>query len=231
MTQINPLRDALLIVDMQRDFMPGGALPVKSSTGSVDEDMAAIVSPVGEMMASGPFRIQVATQDWHPPAHVSFAGNHPGQGVFDNIDLYGHEQTLWPDHCVQGTEGAAIHHDLPLDCLSAIVRKGMDDDADSYSGFRNNWGPSGKRASTGLAGYLSERGIDSLYCCGLARDVCVKWTAEDAASAGFKSYFIWDLTWPVDPDNDERVRRELESKGVEIVTCDTILNSGLGRGV
>lgn len=108
--------------------------------------------------------------------------------------MHGHSQTLWPYHCVQGTKGAAIHPGLPLERLAVILRKGMDPGADSYSGFRNNPGPDGRRAPTGRAGYLDERGIDTVVCVGLARDVCVKWTAEDAVALGLRSLLVWDLT-------------------------------------
>ena len=123
-------RAALLLVDIQPDFMPGGALAV---AGGDD-----IVAPVGDLMRSGMFRHQAATQDWHPPRHVSFASRHPGRQPFDVIELYGHEQTLWPDHCVQDTPGAALHPELPWRMVDAVVRKGQDAAVDSYSGFRDN---------------------------------------------------------------------------------------------
>jgi nicotinamidase/pyrazinamidase len=205
----DPDRTALLIVDMQPDFMPGGALAV--------EEGDRLVAPVAELMDAGIFELQVATQDWHPPGHVSFASSHPGRRPFDVIELYGHEQTLWPDHCLQGSAGARLHEGLPLQRVAAIVRKGMAADSDSYSGFRNNWTPDDERPPTGLAGYLSERGVDTVFCCGLARDVCVKWTAEDAADNGFTTYFLWDLTRSVDPEGDSQVRADLERQGVRVV--------------
>ncbi len=224
MNPIDPARTALLVIDMQPDFMPGGALPV-AGAGDHHE---RILAPVRELMAARLFPLQVATQDWHPPGHVSFASSHPGHAPLDTIELHGHDQTLWPDHCVQGSDGAALHPRLPLQRLSAILRKGMDPQADSYSGFHNNFGADGHRAPTGLAGYLDERGIDTLVCCGLARDVCVKWTAEDAVSLGLRSLFVWDLTWPVDADNDAATRAELEDRQVEIVSADA-LYSAAGR--
>jgi nicotinamidase/pyrazinamidase len=168
-------------------------------------------------MRSGLFTVQAATQDWHPSDHVSFASNHDGREPMGTIQLHGHEQILWPDHCVQGTPGARLHPDLPWEHASVIVRKGTSSDADSYSGFRNNWDADGARPATGLAGYLLERGVDTLYLCGLARDVCVKWTAADAVDAGFDVVLLWDLTRPVDPSTDGRVREELEARGVEII--------------
>ncbi len=200
---------ALLVVDMQPDFMPGGALAVAEGD--------RILSGIRTLMESDWLSLQVATQDWHPHGHISFASQHPGKQPFDTIELHGHAQTLWPDHCVQGSEGACLHPGLPLSRLAAIVRKGMDPDTDSYSGFRNNWDPKGQRPPTGLGGYLRERGVESVFCCGLARDVCVKWTAEDAVDSGFTTYLLWDLTRAVDPASDARVRAELDSRGVRII--------------
>lgn len=199
---------ALLLVDIQPDFMPGGALEV----GDGDQ----ILAPVRELMDRDLFSLNVATQDWHPAGHVSFASSHAGHEPFESIELYGHPQTLWPDHCVQGTPGAELHPDLPQERIAAVIRKGMASDSDSYSGFRNNWNPQGERPSTGLGGYLRERGIRDVVVCGLARDVCVKWTAEDAAEAGFGVTFLWDLTRAVDPAGDDQVRSDLEKAGVRI---------------
>lgn len=202
-------RALLLLVDIQPDFMPGGALAVAGG----DE----IVAPVSVLMHSDVFGYFGATQDWHPPGHISFASSHPDRQPFESIPLYGHEQTLWPDHCLQGSPGAQLHPGVPWDKVTVIVRKGMDPACDSYSGFRNNWNPQGERPATGLAGYLRERGFEQVFVCGLARDVCAKWTAEDAARAGFDTYFIWDLTRAVDAGSDERVRGELEKHGVSII--------------
>lgn len=205
----NSAAAALLLLDIQPDFMPGGGLAVAGG----DE----IVAPVRALMESGRFGHCVATQDWHPPGHVSFASRHPRHRPFDTIDLYGREQTLWPDHCVQETAGARLHPDLPTGRMDAIVRKGADPAVDSYSAFRNNWNAAGMRPPTGLAGYLRERGVDAIYLVGLARDVCVKWTAEDGASAGFDVYLIWDLTRPVEPESDKMVRQGLSDRGVKII--------------
>lgn len=199
---------ALLLVDIQPDFMPGGALAVPEGD--------AILGPVRELMGRDLFGLYVATQDWHPEGHVSFASSHDGREPFESIELYGHPQTLWPDHCIQETPGAALHPNLPQAPIAAVIRKGMESDSDSYSGFRNNWNPAGERPSTGLAGYLRERGVRDVVVCGLARDVCAKWTAEDAAEAGFGVTFLWDLTRPVDPESDDSVRRDLEESGVGI---------------
>jgi nicotinamidase/pyrazinamidase len=204
-----PIRTALIVVDLQPDFMPGGALPVAEGD--------TLVAPIRDLLLSGRFDVVVATQDWHPPGHISFASHHAGRRPFETIELYGHEQRLWPDHCVQGTPGAALHPDLPLECVDAIIRKGNDPAVDSYSGLRNNWNALGQRPPTGLAGFLRERGVTNVLVCGLARDYCVNWTAQDAADAGFRVRYLWDLTRPVDPGSDAPVRAALAQKRVEIV--------------
>lgn len=209
-------RTALLVVDLQPDFMPGGALAVPEGD--------RIVEPIRGLLETAPFGLCVATQDWHPPRHVSFASSHEGRAPFEEIELHGHPQTLWPDHCVRGSLGAELHVDLPQERIAAVIRKGMEPDSDSYSGFRNNHDPEGERPPTGLEGYLRERGIEDVVVCGLARDVCAKWTAEDAARAGFVASFAWDLTRPVDRDNDERVWKDLVSAGVRIVDSRDLID-------
>ncbi len=208
-TSYDPETTALIVVDLQPDFMPGGSLPVDGGD--------ALVAPIRALVRSGRFGLHVATQDWHPESHVSFASRHEGRQPMDVIELYGHDQTLWPDHCVQGTPGAALHPGMDWTAIEAVIRKGTDPRSDSYSGFRNNWNPDGERPATGLEGYLRERGIEAVAVCGLARDVCVKWTAEDAADAGFRTLFLWDLTRAVDPASDDRVRSDLEDAGVEVI--------------
>lgn len=205
---------ALILVDIQPDFLPGGRLAVA--------DGDRILAPVRRLMEADLFGVQVATQDWHPTGHVSFASSHPGHDPMDVIQLYGHDQVLWPDHCVQGTPGAALAPDLPWERVSAIVRKGTDPQCDSYSGFRNNWNPAGERPATGLAGYLRDRGVSNVYLCGLARDYCVKWSAEDGAGEGFLTHVVWDLTRPVDPGADETVRRDLRERGVEVLSLEML---------
>ena len=201
---------ALILTDIQPDFLPGGALAVPRG----DE----ILEPLRRLLERDPFGLYVATQDWHPPGHVSFASSHPGHAPLEEIQLYGHPQTLWPDHCIQGTPGAALASGLPWERVAAIVRKATDPHIDSYSAFRNNWDPGGERPPTGLAGYLTERGITDVVLCGLARDYCVKWSAEDAAAAGFRTVCLWDLTRPIDPGADDDVRADLERAGVRIAT-------------
>ena len=203
------IRTALIVVDLQPDFLPGGALAVPEGD--------RIVPPICDLLLSGRFDVVAATQDWHPPHHASFASAHPGKHPYDVIPLHGHDQVLWPDHCVQGTAGAELHASLPAEWIDVIIRKGTDPTVDSYSGFRNNWNAIGERAPTGLAGLLRERGMTHVLVCGLARDYCVKWTAEDSAAAGFRTRFLWDLTRPVDPTSDARVREDLGKAGVEIV--------------
>lgn len=211
---INSERGTLIVIDLQPDFMEDGALPTQGSR--------TVLAPLAELMVSGHFRHCVATQDWHPPGHISFASSHPGRQPFDVIELYGQQQVLWPDHCLQGSAGAALHPDLPWEKAAVIVRKGDDPRVDSYSALRNNWNADGARPPTGLTGYLRERGATELFLCGLARDYCVKWTAEDAVAAGFTTYVLWDLTRPVDAGADERVRASLEAKGVRVILSEQL---------
>jgi nicotinamidase/pyrazinamidase len=205
---------ALLVVDVQPDFLPGGALAVP--------DGDAILAPLAELLTRFPFGLAVATQDWHPRRHVSFASAHAGKRPFEVTEVHGHPQTLWPDHCVQGTPGAALHEGLSWERISAVIRKGAQADVDSYSGFQNNWDARGRRPPTGLAGFLRERGVEELYVCGLARDFCVKWSAEDAAAAGFRTTVLWDLTRPVVAESDAQVRADLVAAGVRIADGSSV---------
>ena len=201
-------RRALIVVDVQNDFLPGGALAVACG----DE----ILAPLRTLMNSGAFELIVATQDWHPRGHISFASSHRGRKPMEVIQLYGHPQTLWPDHCVQGTEGARLHADLPWDKAAMIIRKATDPAVDSYSAMRNNWNPQGKRPPTGLGGYLKDHRVREVFVCGLARDFCVRWSAEDAAK-DFRVTVIWDLSRSIDPSNDEKLRRQLIARGITII--------------
>jgi nicotinamidase/pyrazinamidase len=162
---------ALILVDLQNDFLPGGALGVPGG----DE-----VIPLANRLMDD-FEIIVATQDWHPPEHGSFAANHPGRHVFENIDLHGLPQTLWPVHCVQGTPGAEFAPDLDAGRITRVFRKGTRPEVDSYSGLFDN----GRRHSTGLAEWLREQGVTRVTVCGIATDYCVKFTALDAVAEGF----------------------------------------------
>ncbi|WP_449468058.1 bifunctional nicotinamidase/pyrazinamidase [Stenotrophomonas humi] len=199
---------ALLVVDLQPDFMPGGALPCQQGD--------AIVPGIAQLLASRQYATVVATQDWHPQDHASFASQHSGHKPLEVITLHGQSQTLWPDHCVQGTAGAALDPRVDWSSANLILRKGSDRQVDSYSAFRENFGPHGDRPATGLAGWLHERGITEVHVCGLARDYCVLWSAQDAAISGFRVRFLWELTRPVSANNDAAVRIALSEGGVEI---------------
>ena len=199
---------ALLVVDLQPDFMPGGALACQQGD--------AIVPGIAALLAARHYRTVVATQDWHPANHVSFASQHGGRAPFEVIDLHGHAQTLWPDHCVQGSPGAALDPRVNWDSVDLILRKGTDRQVDSYSAFRENHGPDSNRPATGLAGWLHERGITDVHVCGLARDYCVLWSAQDAAISGFRVRFLWELTRPVSSANDATTRIALVEGGIEV---------------
>jgi nicotinamidase/pyrazinamidase len=202
---IDRKKDALVVVDLQPDFMPGGPLAVAEGD--------RIAEPIGRLARR--FDVVVATQDFHPAGHISFASSHRGRAPFEVMDLYGGKQVLWPDHCVQGTRGAAMHAALPDEKITLILRKGIHPEVDSYSGFRENLGPDGKRPSTGLAGWLRERGVSRIFVVGLARDFCVKFTALDGAAEGFESIVIDDLTRAVAPEKHAETDAELERAGVK----------------
>ncbi|HEX7080001.1 MAG TPA: bifunctional nicotinamidase/pyrazinamidase [Gammaproteobacteria bacterium] len=208
-------RSALIVVDVQPDFLPGGALAVT--------DGDAVLEPIRRLLAARRFPLVVATQDWHPPGHVSFASSHPGRTPFETIELYGREQVLWPDHCVQGTPGAELSPALPWDAAEAVVRKGTNPAVDSYSGFRNNWDERGERPPTGLGGYLRERGVRDVYVCGLARDFCVRWTAEDARDLGFETTVLWDATRSVAPAGDDELRAACVARGIRLAESASFL--------
>lgn len=205
-------RTALIVVDLQPDFMPGGALACHEGD--------AIVPGIARLLRAHRFRHVVATQDWHPAGHASFASAHPGTRAFQQIDLHGQPHTLWPDHCVQGTPGAALHPGIDWSAADLILRKGSDAQVDSYSAFRENHGPRGTRPATGLAGWLRERGVEEVLVCGLARDVCVLWTAQDAVAAGFKAGLLWELSRPVTPAGDDATRAALAAQDIALVHLD-----------
>ncbi len=195
--------NALLIVDVQPDFLPGGALPITGGD--------AVVPVINGLLSR--FDLVVATQDWHPPSHKSFASNHPGREPFDEITLQGLPQTLWPDHCVQGTPGAELSGALEMRPIEAIFRKGTDPDIDSYSGFFDN----GHRKSTGLADYLRGKGVDHLFLAGLAGDICVYYTALDAVKEGFAVTLVRDGCQPLDAEGFEGKLDHLRSEGVRVI--------------
>lgn len=202
---------ALIVVDLQPDFMPGG--PLACHEGD------RIVPDIDSLLHADRFRHIVATQDWHPAGHISFASQHEGSEPFEETRVHGQPQTLWPEHCVQGTQGAALHGDVDWAPVHLFLRKGSDPQIDSYSAFRENHGPDGTRPPTGLAGWLRERDVDEVYVCGLARDVCVLWTAQDAAKAGFRTHVLWELTRPVTPDTDQKTRAALASADIGIASA------------
>ena len=176
--------DALIVVDVQNDFCPGGRLAVQKG----DE-----VVPVINALAQR-FENVVLTQDWHPAGHQSFATSHPGKKPFDSIELAYGEQILWPDHCVQGSDGAALHKDLSVPHAQLVVRKGFRKGVDSYSAFLE----ADRKSRTGLEGYLEERGVKRVFVCGLATDFCVAWTALDARKLGFAALVIEDACRAID---------------------------------
>lgn len=175
---------ALIIVDVQYDFLPGGSLEVPRG-----DEIIPIINNIQK-----DYDLVVATQDWHPAEHLSFASQHDGKLPFEQIDLDGLDQILWPDHCVQESYGSEISDELNTSRIEAIFRKGMDPNIDSYSGFYDN----GKRKDTGLSGYLKARKINEVHVCGLAADFCVYFTAMDSIAEGFKTSIISKATKAID---------------------------------
>jgi nicotinamidase/pyrazinamidase len=194
----------LIIVDVQNDFMPGGPLEVLQGN--------MIVPVINNIQ--GYFDLIVATQDWHPKNHKSFASNHKNKRPFERIVLNGIQQTLWPDHCVQGSPGADLHRDIKMERIAAIFRKGMDPEIDSYSGFYDN----NHLLKTGLAGYLKEKGASEIYFCGLAADICVYYTILDSITEGFSATLIEDASIPLFPDKFDNINDELTKIGVNIIS-------------
>jgi nicotinamidase/pyrazinamidase len=191
----------LVVVDVQNDFIPGGALAVPKG----DE-----VVPLVNRLAAR-FENVVLTQDWHPRGHASFASVHPGKKPFETIKLSYGTQVLWPDHCVQGTRGAAFHPDLDVTKAQLVLRKGHHSGIDSYSAFLE----ADRKTTTGLAGYLKERGLKTLYVCGLATDFCVAWTALDARAAGFDVTVIEDACRAIDLEGSlARAWSDMSAAGV-----------------
>jgi len=199
---------ALIIVDIQNDFLPGGALAVQNGD--------AVIPVINKLQSQ--FDLVVATQDWHPADHKSFASMHPGKKIFDKIMLDGLPQVLWPDHCVQETEGAEFSAQLDTKRIEAIFRKGMDKNIDSYSGFFDN----GKKKATGMNDYLKGRGVTSIYVCGLAADYCVYFTALDGLEMGFQSTIIADATRAIDEENFKQILEIFKSKGGKEIKSDEI---------
>jgi nicotinamidase/pyrazinamidase len=193
---------ALIVVDVQNCFVDGGTLPVKGG---------AEVVPVINKLA-GAFANVVVTQDWHTKGHASFASTHAGQKPFSSVKLAYGNQVLWPDHCVQGTDDAALHKDLALPTAQLIIRKGHNPGVDSYSAFEE----ADRKTPTGLGGYLKQRGIKTVFVTGLATDFCVAWTALDARKAGFEVYVIEDATRGIDLNGSLAAAwKQMTAKGVK----------------
>ncbi len=201
---------AFLVVDVQNDFCPGGALAVPGGG-----DVVPLVNELGLH-----FKHVLLTQDWHPPGHLSFASAHTGKQPYDTVALPYGAQILWPDHCVQGTEGAAFHPALDIAHVELILRKGFRREIDSYSAFFEN----DQQTPTGLAGYLRERGIDTLYLAGLALDFCVHWSAIDGRRLGFEVFVVEDATRAIDANGSlGHAMRQMRQAGVELVSFDEAL--------
>ncbi|WP_316398096.1 bifunctional nicotinamidase/pyrazinamidase [Bradyrhizobium sp. 33ap4] len=175
---------ALLVIDVQNCFLPGGSLAVKDG-----EQVVPVINRIAKSFAN-----VVMTQDWHTPGHISFASTHSGKKPFETVDLAYGKQVLWPDHCVQGTDGASLSKELAIPQAELIIRKGFHKDVDSYSAFTEADG----KTTTGLAAYLKARNVERVFVAGLATDFCVAWTALDARKAGFETYVVEDACRGID---------------------------------
>ena len=200
---------ALLLIDIQNDFLPGGRLAVPEGDAVIP--LANALQPH--------FDLVVATQDWHPAGHQSFASSHTGRSQFEEIDLHGLPQVLWPDHCTQASDGAALAPGLHPERIEAIFRKGMNPEIDSYSAFFDN----GHRKSTGLADYLRGRGVTEVFLAGLAADYCVYFSAKDALAEGFAATVIEDATRAISAEGWEKAKADLQAQGGRLVQSTTLL--------
>lgn len=200
---------ALILIDIQNDFLPDGALAVPEGD--------KIIPLVNRLQSC--FDIVVATQDWHPSDHKSFASNHIDKSPFDQIKLNGLDQVLWPDHCVQGTVGAQFSEELDTNRVEAIFRKGMDPEIDSYSGFYDN----GHLKSTGLTAYLKAKGTKEVYLVGLAADFCVYYSAKDALKENFETFYIKDATRAINEDGFESAIMDIQALSGKIILSKEIL--------
>lgn len=198
----------LIVIDPQNDFMPGGSLAVP--------DGDQIIPLVNELMDK--FELVIATQDWHPKAHSSFASSHENASEFEVIKLDGLDQVMWPDHCVQGSQGAEFHENLNTERFEAIFRKGTDPKIDSYSGFYDN----AHLKSTGLSGYLREKKAEKVYFTGLAGDYCVYFSMKDAIEEGFDSVLIEDATRALDQEGFKKAKIDLLRKGGKIINSEDL---------
>lgn len=195
--------NGLILVDIQNDFLPGGALAVNDG-----DKIIPVVNAIQDK-----FLLVVATQDWHPEDHGSFASNHPGKEPFEMGTLADMDQVMWPDHCVQGKKGSEFSDALNTKRIEAIFRKGTDNAIDSYSGFFDN----GKKKSTGLGNYLKGKGIENVYLAGLAADFCVGYTALDALELGFKVFLIEDATRAIDQEGWLKMKNQIINNGGKII--------------
>jgi nicotinamidase/pyrazinamidase len=193
------MKSALIIIDMQNDFLPGGSLAVK--------DGDQIIPKINAL--SKDYSLVVATQDWHPQNHSSFASNNVGNTVFETIMINGLPQTLWPDHCVQASLGAEISPEIEQQNIDTIFRKGTHKEIDSYSAFFDN----AHQSNTGLYGYLKDKEITDIFICGLAADFCVYYTALNGLELGFETTIILDATKAIDNDNFEKLKIDFQNKG------------------
>ena len=208
--------EALLIIDVQNDFCPGGKLAV---TGG-DE----IIPVINSILPF--FNHIIQTQDWHPHDHYSFASNHNEKSEYETISLEYGQQVLWPDHCVQGSEGAEFHPELETTDTLLIVRKGFRKEIDSYSAFFEN----DQKTKTGLDGFLRSLGIEKLFMCGLATDFCVKWSALDARKLGYKVYLIEDAIKAIDLNGSEKEAvKEMKNAGVHFISTDNLKAENLNE--
>ena len=206
---MRPGTEALIVIDVQNDFCPGGALAV--SEGNL------IIPHINSLMAS--FSAVVLTQDWHPANHTSFAANHPDAAPYSMTTMPYGPQVLWPTHCVQGTAGAEFHPDLRTDPAQLVIRKGFRKGVDSYSAFEE----ADRKTTTGLAGYLKARGIKTVFVTGLATDFCVAWTAMDARKAGFEAYVIEDATRAIDLNGSLAAAwKQMNARGVKRIQSGDI---------
>ena len=207
--------DCLIVVDVQNDFCPGGALEVKQG-----DEIVPLVNQLARR-----FENVVVTQDWHTPHHISFASSHPGKKPFETKRLRYGEQVLWPDHCIQGTRGAALHQGLDVPHAQLLIRKGFHPKVDSYSGFLE----ADRKTKTGLDGYLRSRGVKRVYCVGLATDFCVAWTALDARRFRFDAVVIEDACRAIDNAGSlENAWREMRKAGVKRANSASLLAAARG---
>ena len=199
--------DVLLVIDVQNSFVPGGRLAVPRG-----EEIVPLINALARR-----FKHVVLTQDWHPPGHISFASSHPGTKPFEAIDLPYGKQVLWPDHCVQGTDGAKLHPKLDIPHAQLIIRKGFHQDVDSYSAFLE----ADRTTTTGLAGYLKELTLTRVFCAGLATDFCVAWSAQDARKLGFDALVIEDACRAIDTQGSLAAAwKDMLAAGVERVRSE-----------